>query len=107
MKQTKHTFMNSYSHLNNDNDLFVFRKFYLDEDTAELERCQRAAIDKLQTLYPGKRITAYDSLTLGIESDSLYSDTGIDTYELGTIDDEIYAIRNTRDGEVITFRLHM
>ena len=59
----------------------------------------------LQTLYPERRLTVYDRLTLGIETDSWYSDTGTDTYELGLVDHEIPAIRNTRDGEVLTFRL--
>ncbi len=89
---------------NQENNLFVFRKFRLDEITANTEACLAAAKDKLQTLYPGKRITAYDSLTLVVETDSYYSETGLDTYDLGIIDDELYAIRNQRDGEVITFR---
>lgn len=89
----------------NANDLFTFRKFRLDEESSETELCREAAIDKLQTLFPGKRITVYDSFTFGIETDSLYSDTGIDTYELGIVDDELYAIRNARDLNVITFRI--
>ena len=86
-------------------DLFVFRKFLLDENSPETEKMMEAALDKLQTLYPGKHITRYDSLTLGIETDSYYSPTGIDTYELGLIDNEIPALRNTRDDNVITFRI--
>lgn len=89
----------------NDNAIFTFRKFRLDEDTSETDFCRDAAIEKLQTLFPGKRITVYDSFTFGIETDSLYSDSGIDTYELGVVDDELYAIRNARDLEVITFRI--
>lgn len=90
---------------NNDNDIFVFRKYMLDDQTEDTDNCLHAAIDKLQTLYPDKRVIVYDNLTIGIETDSLYSDSGIDTYELGMVDDEINAIRNTRDGNVITFRM--
>lgn len=89
----------------NDNDLLTFRKFRLDEESSETDLCREAAIDKLQTLFPGKRITVYDSFTFGIETDSLYSDSGIDTYELGIVDDELYAIRNARDLNVLTFRI--
>lgn len=88
----------------NDNDLLVFRKYMFDEESADTDRQMKAAIDKLQTLYPGKHITVYDAFTLGIESDSLYSDTGIDTYSLGIIDEELPALRNERDGSTITFR---
>lgn len=89
----------------NDNNLLTFRKFLLDEESSETDLCREAAIDKLQTLFPGKRITVYDSFTFGIETDSLYSDSGIDTYELGMVDDELYAMRNARDLNVITFRI--
>lgn len=85
-------------------DVLVFRKFLLDEVSAETERYLQAAVDKLQTLYPARPVTRYDSLTLGISTDSLYSPTGYDTYELGLVDDEIPAIRNQRDGNVLTFR---
>lgn len=88
-----------------NNELFAFRKFLLDEESVETDLCREAALDKLQTLYPGKRITVYDSFTFGIETDSLYSETGVDTYELGMVDEEIYALRNTRDLEVVTFRV--
>lgn len=86
-------------------DLFVFRKFMMDEQTDATETYHRAAIDKLQTLFPDKRITEYDEFTIGVETDSLYSETGTDTYELGTVDNEILALRNTRDNNVITFRI--
>ncbi|MBQ0047051.1 MAG: hypothetical protein KBT33_06005 [Prevotellaceae bacterium] len=89
----------------NDNELLTFRKFRFDEESSETDLCREAAIDKLQTLFPGKRITIYDSFTFGIETDSLYSESGIDTYELGIIDDELYAIRNARDLNVFTFRI--
>ena len=69
------------------------------------DECHRAALDKLHTLFPEKRVTTYDNCTIGIETDSLYSDTGLDIYELGVVDGEVYAMRNTRDGEVITFRI--
>lgn len=86
-------------------DLFVFRKFHLDEDPAFLDACRTAAIEKLQTLFPGKRITVYDATTLGIETDSLYSDTGIDIYELGLVDYELPAMRCTANDNVTTFRV--
>lgn len=86
-------------------DLLVFRRFRLDEDDDRLFECQQAAIDKLQTLYPGKRITRYDDTHLGIESDSLYAENGIDVYELGLVDEYLPAMRNTRDDSVITFRV--
>ena len=86
-------------------NIFVFRRFLMDEEDIDVELCHRAAIDKLQTLFPGKRITDYDRYTIGIETDSIYSDTGIDTYELGTVDWEIPAMRNMRDQSVITFRI--
>lgn len=85
--------------------LLVFRKFHLDESPEYLEACREAAIEKLQTLFPGKRITTYDATTLGIETDSLYSLTGIDTYDLGLVDDELPAMRNASNDEVITFRV--
>lgn len=85
-------------------DLFIFRKFMEDADETLVRSCHASAVDKLQTLYPGKRLTSYDSFTIGIETESYYSETGVDTYELGLVDDEIPALRNTRDGEVITFR---
>ncbi|MCQ2266478.1 MAG: hypothetical protein MJZ40_02065 [Bacteroidaceae bacterium] len=86
-------------------DLLVFRRFQLDELDGYTERCMAAAKDKLHTLFPAKHLVALDAVTLGIETDSLYSDTGIDTYELGLVDDELPAMRNTRDGSVITFRV--
>lgn len=86
-------------------DLLVFRKFRLDEAPAFLDACREAAIDKLQTLFPGKRITIYDPTTLGIETDSLYSDTGIDTYDLGLVDDELPAMRCAANDNVTTFRV--
>lgn len=86
-------------------DLFVFRKFHLDEDPAFLDACRTAAIEKLQTLFPGKRITTYDATTLGIETDSLYSETGIDIYELGLVDYELPAMRCTANDKVTTFRV--
>lgn len=86
-------------------DVLVFRKYLLDEVTSQTDGYLQAAIDKLQTLYPDRPVTRYDSLTLGIATDSLYSPTGYDTYELGMVDEEIPAIRNQRDGNVLTFRV--
>lgn len=86
-------------------ELFVFKPFRADDDESMKDECHRAALDKLQTLYPGRPVTSYDNTTLGISTDSYYSATGFDTYELGLVDGELPAMRNTRDGEVITFRL--
>lgn len=94
-----------FSHFTILDDLFVFRKFHLDESPAYLDDCRAAAVEKLQTLFPGKRITVYDDVTLGIETDSLYSETGIDIYELGLVDDELPAMRNTSNDNVTTFRI--
>lgn len=88
----------------NDN-LLQFRRFMMDTDAAEAAPYITAATEKLNTLFPGHRILLYDHLTLGVETDSLYSETGIDIYELGLVDGEIPAIRNQRDDTVLTFRL--
>lgn len=85
-------------------DILSFKRFILDEDDAVVSRCSRGAMDKLHTLYPGKRITTYDNITLGVETDSLYSETGTDIYELGLVDGEMPAMRCVRTDEVITFR---
>lgn len=85
-------------------DVLIFRKYMFDEVSALTDSYLLAAIDKLQTLYPDRPVTRYDSLTLGISTDSLYSPTGFDTYELGVVDDEIPAIRNQRNGTILTFR---
>lgn len=81
-----------------------FRRFTLSDDDSQARRCLQGAVDKLQTLYPGKRLTTYDNITLGVETDSLYSETGTDIYELGLVDDELPAMRCVRTGEVLTFR---
>lgn len=86
-------------------DLFVFRKFLLDEGDAFVDACREAAIEKLQTLFPGKRIVIYDPMTLGIETDSLYSESGYDTYELGLVDAELPAMRCVENDNVTTFRV--
>lgn len=86
-------------------DLFVFRRFNEGDDDTLINACHQGAMDKLQTLFPNKRITTYDHITIGIETDSFYSETGIDTYELGLVDGEVPAMRNTRDGEVMTLRV--
>lgn len=86
-------------------ELLTFRKFNYEADPEFLRLCREAAIEKLQTLFPGKRITTYDDVTLGIETDSLYSDTGIDTYELGLVDYELPAMRCTANDNVTTFRI--
>ena len=86
-------------------DLLVFRKFRLDTDSATLERHRAAAMEKLQTLYPGDRITAIDATTLCIATDAPYATDGFDLYDLGLVDGEIAAMRNRRTDEVVTFRL--
>lgn len=86
------------------NERFVFTRFLINEADGLAQNYYDAAIEKLQTLFPGKNIVGYDNLTIGIETDSLYSDTGMDLYDLGLVDGEIPAIRNQRDGCVITFR---
>ena len=40
--------------MDNGNDFFVFSKFYSDEEQDKMEKYCSAALDKLQTLYPGK-----------------------------------------------------
>ena len=69
--------------MDNGNDFFVFSKFYSDEEQDKMEKYCSAAFDKLQTLYPGKKIMQQGHTTLCIESDSLYAENGIDTYEIG------------------------
>lgn len=86
-------------------DLLVFRKFRLDTDYATLECHRAAAMEKLQTLFPGDRITAIDATTLCIATDAPYATDGYDLYDLGLVDGEIAAMRNRRTDEVVTFRL--
>ena len=86
-------------------ELFVFCRFLMDEDADLLQRVQEAAVEKLQTLFPGHRLVVYDALTLGIDTDSPMSETGVDLYETGLVDGEVPAMRNTRDGNVITLRV--
>lgn len=86
-------------------ELLVFRKFMMDMAGDQSVPYLQAAIEKLHTLFPDKQVVAYDELTIGVETDSLYSDTGIDTYEIGLLDGEIPAIRCQRDDRIITFRL--
>lgn len=86
-------------------ELFHFRKFLADEDEELVERCYEAAVEKLQTLFPGKRITAYGRTEIGIESDSIYASNGQDMYALGLIDEETPALRREGDEEVVTFRV--
>ena len=74
-------------------DLLVFRKFRLDTDSATLERHRAAAMEKLQTLFPGDRITAIDATTLCIATDAPYATDGYDLYDLGLVDGEIAAMR--------------
>lgn len=86
-------------------ELLVFRKFRLDTDAETLELHRAAASEKLHTLFPGNRITATDATTFCIATDSPYSTTGYDLYDLGLVDGEVAAMRNQRTDEVITFRV--
>lgn len=91
--------------MDNLDDLFVFRPFRADDSEELVKRCYQGAMDKLQTLCPGKPITSYGYTSLSIPTDSYYSETGSDMYELGLVDGEIPAMRNMRDSEVITYRI--
>ncbi|MDO4955557.1 MAG: hypothetical protein Q4E60_00865 [Bacteroidales bacterium] len=82
-----------------------FRKFLIDEDPEEMAACFAAARDKLETLFPCHAISYHDYYALFIESDSYYAENGMDTYELGLVDEEYPAMRRIRDGEVFTFRV--
>ena len=86
-------------------DLLSFKKFYSDEDTHFIEKCHKAAVDKLNTLYPDKRITTYDYTTIAVDSDSVYCKDGVETYELGMINDEIPAMKRSSDDYIISFRI--
>lgn len=88
-----------------DKELLSFRKFYVGDVEDKIDKIYEAAVDKLQTLYPGNRITRFDAYTLSITTDSLYSDTGLDLYELGMVDEELYAMRCTRDSHIIYLRV--
>lgn len=84
---------------------FVFQRFLVDEDPAFLSQCETAAREKLETLYPTKRIKAIDSFSITIESDSLYASDGYETYLIGLVDGEVPALQRTTDGQIITFRV--
>ena len=86
-------------------DFLTFKRFPVEEDEEFLSQCLDAAIEKLQTLYPNKRIVSSDIYSICIESDSLYVENGIETYLLGFQDDEVPAIQRLSDGEVFTFRV--
>lgn len=86
-------------------DRFVFRKFRLDADSRLLERCHAAALEKLHTLFPGDAIRLVDVATLKVATFAPDVEDGMDTYELGMLDDEIPCMRNCRNDEVITFRV--
>lgn len=90
--------------MSHSDDLLVFRPFRADADSTLTALYMQAAKDKLQTLFPDKCVVAHDEVTLHVETDSLYSDTGWDTYVIGLVDNEIPAVSNARDGNVITFR---
>lgn len=84
---------------------FLFRRFLVDEDPSFLALCEQAAWEKLETLYPTKKIKAIDSFSITIESDSLYAVDGTETYLIGLVDDEVPALQRMTDGQIITFRV--
>lgn len=84
---------------------FIFCRFLADEDPDFLETCERAAREKLETLYPLKKIISGDSFSIAIESDSYLAENGVETYLIGMVDDEIPAIQRVSDGQIITFRV--
>ncbi len=86
-------------------DLLEFRRFDCSAAYDDVHPYFTAALEKLQTLYPGRRVVEYDHLTLGIDSDFLDSETGVDVYELGLVDGEVPAMRRVADGTVVTFRI--
>ena len=90
--------------MSND-DFLVFRNFKADSVPKNIEKYYDAAIEKLQTIFPEKDIIKYGYTTLGIKTDYPYSETGIDIYDLGLLDNNIPAIRRVRDDYVITFRI--
>lgn len=86
-------------------DLLEFRRFDCSAAYDDVHPYFIAALEKLQTLYPGRRVVEYDHLTLGIDSDFMDSETGVDVYELGLVDGEVPAMRRVADGTVVTFRI--
>lgn len=84
---------------------FQFQRFQVDEDPDFLNQCEQAAREKLETLYPTKRIKAIDPYSITIESDSLYATDGYETYLIGMIDEEVPALQRTTDGQIFTFRV--
>lgn len=76
-----------------------------DDDSQLVEKCHEAAIDKLQTLFPGKKITTHNLRTISIPTTRLDSPTPYDIYELGLIDEEIPAMKRQDDDHTITFRI--
>ena len=90
----------------NSDDLFLFRPFTAADDDVLIGQCHAGAVEKLQTLFPGQRLTIYDLRTIGITSDSLYCPNGMDTFVLGMVDDELPAMRRESDQQVFTFRLN-
>lgn len=85
--------------------LLEFRRFDCSADYEYVHPYFTAALDKLHTLFPGKRVVTYDHMTLGVDSDFADSETGVDVYELGLVDGEVPAMRRISDGTVVTFRV--
>ena len=86
-------------------ETLTFTPFLADADEDFLTACVHAAQDKLETLYPGKRILRADWHSILIETDSLYAPSGIESYRLGLLDDDYPALQRASDGQVITFRV--
>ena len=86
-------------------ELVAFRRFLPDEDADLLAACEKGAKEKLETLYPLKRIKAIDSFSITIESDSLYAVDGYEVFYIGLIDEEVPALQRATDGNIITFRV--
>ncbi|MCI5450876.1 hypothetical protein MR532_03305 [bacterium] len=84
-------------------DIFVFRRFMTGDIVDESHTYRDAAIEKLQTLFPGKRLTVYDDFTIGVED--VCCEGRFALHVLGLVDGEIPAIQNTESEEVITYRI--
>lgn len=87
-------------------NLFVFRRFFAaEQDETSCRAFQQAAVDKLQTLYPGQRILVLDENTIGVEDPESSSASGLILYDLGLVDEEIPAIMNRETEDTLTFRV--
>lgn len=85
--------------------LLQFRRLTEDEAGIDRDAFLQAALDKLQTLYPGKKTTVVGTTTISMETDSIYAENGMENYDIGLLDGEIPALRRMSDGEVFSFRV--